>query len=386
MVGRKAVAIFGSTGSIGTQALEVIRQEPDRLKAEVLVANSSVEALLAQADEFRPSYVGVLDPIAAERIRSDVERFSELVVGDDVFSLVESADIVLNAIVGFAGLEVTIRAIEANRPLALANKESLIAAGELVNEKLAVSKSNIFPVDSEHSAIFQCLEGRVWDKDSTRLILTASGGPFFRATKSELDVAGVKEALAHPTWSMGPKITVDSSTLVNKGLEVIEAHFLFGVPFDEIKVVIHPQSIVHSMVEFRDGSTIAQISRPDMRLAISRALLFPQRAKSPFGSMNWPTNQTLDFFQPDTENFPALDLAVEAGKVAGGAPCWFNAANEATVSHFLAGEFGWRSIANILSASMEHYVPSKPSSMQEIYDLDRESRRVTEWLIQGMSK
>ena len=310
MVGRKAVAIFGSTGSIGTQALEVIRQEPDRLKAEVLVANSSVEALLAQADEFRPSYVGVLDPIAAERIRSDVERFSELVVGEDVFSLVESADIVLNAIVGFAGLEVTIRAIEANRPLALANKESLIAAGELVNEKLAVSKSNIFPVDSEHSAIFQCLEGRVWDKDSTRLILTASGGPFFRATKSELDVAGVKEALAHPTWSMGPKITVDSSTLVNKGLEVIEAHFLFGVPFDEIKVVIHPQSIVHSMVEFRDGSTIAQISRPDMRLAISRALLFPQRAKSPFGSMNWPTNQTLDFFQPDTENFPALDLAV----------------------------------------------------------------------------
>ncbi len=385
-MGRKAVAVFGSTGSIGTQALEVIRQEKDRLKAEVLVAYSSVEALLAQAKEFRPRYVGVLNEEAAAKIAREVADYSELVVGGEVFSLVDAADIVLNAVVGFAGLEVTVRAIEADKPLALANKESLIAAGELVNEKLAESKSHILPVDSEHSAIFQCLEGRDWDRESTMLILTASGGPFFRSKKAELDVAGLKEALAHPTWSMGPKITVDSSTLVNKGLEVIEAHFLFAVPMDRIKVVIHPQSIVHSMVEFKDGSTIAQISRPDMRLAISRALLFPERASSPFGSMNWPTDQTLEFFQPDTENFPALDIAIEAGKAEGGAPCWFNAANEVAVAHFLQGEFQWRTIADILSLSMEHYGSSKPSSIEEIYDLDRESRRVTEWLIQKIQQ
>ncbi len=379
----RTVAIYGSTGSIGTQALDVIRSERHRLRPTVLVASDSVELLASQAVEFKPDAVGIVNSKRARELRSLVDSSIEIAVGDEIFDLVDRAEVVLNGVVGFAGLRVTLAAVSKHRVLALANKESLIAAGEIVNLALSESTAQILPVDSEHSAIFQCLEGRNWLPAETRLILTASGGPFLSSTSDELDNANLEMALNHPTWSMGPKITVDSSTLVNKGLEVIEAHFLFDVDYTAIDVVIHPQSIVHSMVEFSDGSTIAQLSKPDMRLAISRALLYPDRAKAPYGAMGWPTETKLEFFRPDLGNFPALGLAIDAGIVGGGAPCWFNAANEVVVSHFLLGEFSWRTISNLLGISMERYDGSKPTSIEEVYYLDESARRVTEAVVRG---
>ena len=309
------VAIAGSSGSIGTQTLEVIRAEPDRYQVVGLGVGASAAALIAQALELRPKMVAVTDPAARAEV-ADALPFAQVV--GDLAELVDDADVVVNGVVGFAGLPVTLATLAAGKRLALANKESLIAAGPVVQPLRATPGAELIPVDSEHCAVHQCL--RASDavlRELDRIILTASGGPFRGRSASELASVTRDEALAHPTWSMGPKITVDSSTLMNKGLEVIEAHELFGVPYERIEVVVHPQSIVHSMVEFTDGATIAQLSLPDMRLPIGYALAYPDRIGTAFGRIDWTALRRLDFEPPDRATFRGLDLAYAAGARVG---------------------------------------------------------------------
>jgi len=311
------LSILGSTGSIGTQALEVLRAAPGRFELLGLSARSSVELLLAQAEEFAPRAVAVLEHSAAKELAGRLPAGTELLVGEEgLVALARDADVVLNGVVGFAGLPVSLAALGAGRRLCLANKESLIAGGPVVQRARRTPGAELIPVDSEHCAIFQCL---ATGSAVRRLVLTASGGPFRNRSLAELADVEVKEALSHPTWQMGPKITVDSSTLMNKGLEVIEAHELFAVPYDAIEVVVHPQSIIHSMVEWHDGATIAQLSEPDMRLPIGYALCYPERLASAFGPIDWTALRRLDFEQPDRATFACLGLAYAAGR-AGVAP------------------------------------------------------------------
>src|SRR5690242_11867606 len=318
----RGVVILGSTGSIGTQALDVISRHRDEYRVVALAAGSNTELLAAQAREF-----GVA-PELARTCAGDPDALAELAAHPD-------ADVVLNGVVGFAGLPATLAALRAGKRLALANKESLIAAGPVVAKAKAAGGGEIVPVDSEHSAIYQCLRaGRT--SEVARIVLTASGGPFRGRTRADLEHVTVTDALAHPTWNMGAKITIDSSTLMNKGLEVIEAHELFGTDFDHIDVVVHPQSIVHSMVEFVDGATIAQLSHPDMRLPIGLALAAPDRLPEAFGAIDWSTLRELTFEVPDLETFQCLALAYEAGRIGGTAPAVLSASNEVAVEAFLA--------------------------------------------------
>jgi 1-deoxy-D-xylulose-5-phosphate reductoisomerase len=305
------------------------------------------------------------------------------VIGDQA-ELAESADVVVNGVVGFAGLPVTMSTLKLGKRLALANKESLIAAGPVVQPLRKIKGAVIIPVDSEHCAIHQCLRSsdRV-DSEVNKLLLTASGGPFRGRTQESLQQVTVEEALKHPTWSMGPKITVDSSTLMNKGLEVIEAHELFGTSFDRIEVVVHPQSVVHSMVEFTDGAVIAQLSMPDMRLPIAYALSFPERATVPFGTIDWKTLARLDFEAPDTQTFPCLNLAFAAGRVGGTAPAWLSAANEVAVEAFLNGNITWSRIAEVIDATMQHHDGLVPSIIEDILHADALARK---FAVQELSK
>jgi len=289
-------------------------------------------------------------------------------------------EVTLNAVVGFAGLPVTIAALRAGKRLALANKESLIAAAPLVERYRSVPGAELVPVDSEHCAIHQCLAGAASGSlpgSVERLVLTASGGPFRTTPARELETVRIEDALDHPTWSMGPKITVDSSTLFNKGLEVIEAHALFGIDFDAIDVVVHPQSIVHSMVEFVDGSTIAQLSYPDMRLPIAYALGFPERLEAGYGALDLTKPFSLDFEAPDHERFPGLGLAYDAGRLGGAAPAWLSAANEVAVAAFLDGTIGWIEIAQLVAATLERYEPDPLDSIEAVLEADRRARDVT---------
>ncbi len=330
----RGVVILGSTGSIGTQALDVISRHPDDYRVVALAAGRNRELLAEQAHRFG---------VPAELARSGLDEpdvLAELAAHPD-------ADVVLNAVVGFAGLPATIAALEAGKRLALANKESLIAAGPVVAKARAAGGGEIVPVDSEHSAVWQCLRsGR--NTEVARIILTASGGPFRGRSSAELATVTRADALRHPTWTMGAKITIDSSTLMNKGLEVIEAHELFGVDYDRIDVVVHPQSIVHGMVEFVDGATVAQLSEPDMRLPIGLALGAPDRFPEPFGAIDWTTLGTLTFEPPDRSTFRCLELAYAAGRAGGTAPAILSAANEVAVEAFLAERIGWSSIAEIV--------------------------------------
>jgi 1-deoxy-D-xylulose-5-phosphate reductoisomerase len=347
------VAIAGSSGSIGTQTLDVVRAEPGAYEVVGLGVSSSVDVLVEQALEFRPSMVAVADPARRAEV---AERLPFATVVDDLALLAESADVVVNAVVGFAGLPVTIRTLELGKRLALANKESLIAAGPVVQPLRSTPGAELVPVDSEHCAVHQCLRSSVApDREVSRIVLTASGGPFRGRTTADLIDVGVEQALAHPTWKMGPKITIDSSTLMNKGLEVIEAHELFGVDYDRIEVVVHPQSVVHSMVEFTDGSTIAQLSMPDMRLPIGYALAYPARIGTPFGRIDWATLGTLTFEAPDRFTFRCLALAYEAGRVGGTAPAWLSAANEVAVEAFLDGRLRWTQIGEICDAALQQH-------------------------------
>jgi 1-deoxy-D-xylulose-5-phosphate reductoisomerase len=368
------VAIAGSSGSIGTQALDVIRAERERYEVVGLGVSSSVSTLVDQAMEFRPKVVAVADAKARAEVAAELP-FAQVV--PDLAELVTDADVVVNGVVGFAGLPVTLATLAAGRRLALANKESLIAAGPVVQPLRATPGAELIPVDSEHGAIHQCLraaDGGTRQLD--RIVLTASGGPFRGRTAEELAAVTVEDALAHPTWSMGPKITVDSSTLMNKGLEVIEAHELFGAPYDRIEVIVHPQSIVHSMVEFSDGSTIAQLSLPDMRLPIGYALGYPDRIGTPFGRIDWSTVGTLEFEPPDIATFRCLGLAYEAGRAGGGAPAWLSAANEVAVDAFLAGAIRWDQIAHVCSATLDRHDLMVPSTVADVEAADRSARMV----------
>ena len=382
------VAVVGSTGSIGTQTLDVVRADPGRYDVVALAAGGrSVEALAAQAEEWRPAVVAVADEGAARALADRLRPLGCEVrcTPEDppaaLASVAAGADTVVNGVVGFAGLQVTLATLRAGRRLALANKESLIAAGPLVQEARATPGAEIIPVDSEHCAIHQCLRaGR--PAEVARILLTASGGPFRGRTRADLAEVTVDDALAHPTWRMGPKITVDSSTLMNKGLEVIEAHELFGTPFERVEVVVHPQSVVHSMVEFTDGAVIAQLSMPDMRLPIAYALGHPERSATPFGTIDWATLGRLDFERPDLDAFPCLGLAYEAGRRGGTAPAWLNAANEVAVAAFLDGLIPWLSIADVLGTVLERHDGTPATSVDVVIDMDRrarhEARRVIE--------
>ncbi|HET9601221.1 MAG TPA: 1-deoxy-D-xylulose-5-phosphate reductoisomerase [Acidimicrobiales bacterium] len=378
------VAIAGSSGSIGTQTLEVIRAEPDRYQVVGLGVGASAANLIAQALELRPKMVAVTDPAARAEV-ADALPFAQVV--GDLAELVDDADVVVNGVVGFAGLPVTLATLAAGKRLALANKESLIAAGPVVQPLRATPGAELIPVDSEHCAVHQCLRAsNAVVRELDRIILTASGGPFRGRSASELASVTRDEALAHPTWSMGPKITVDSSTLMNKGLEVIEAHELFGVPYERIEVVVHPQSIVHSMVEFTDGATIAQLSLPDMRLPIGYALAYPDRIGTAFGRIDWTALRRLDFEPPDRATFRGLDLAYAAGRAGGTAPAWLNAANEIAVDAFLDGEIGWSSIADVSDAVLARHDGAMADSVDAVIAADRRARAEAQSVVEGMRR
>ncbi len=402
---RRSVAVVGSTGSIGTQTIDVVAHRPDDYRIVALAAGGRLDDLAAQVAAVRPEIVSVgadeLIPTMRDRLTAAGLGEVEVTAGPSGLAEVSvRADVVVNGVVGFAGLASTLAALNAGKRLALANKESLIAAGPVVQSARRTPGAELVPVDSEHAAIHQCLlahgssDGEAADDDGgssvERIQLTASGGPFRGYTADQLATVTVEDALAHPTWSMGPKITVDSSTLMNKGLEVIEANELFGRPagaagygigLDDIEVVVHPQSIVHSMVTFRDGSTIAQLSRPDMRLPIAYALAFPSRFPEPFGAIDWSAAGRLDFEPPDRKLFPCLDLAYEAGRIGGTAPAWISAANEVVVEAFLEGRVEWTDIHRVIEAVMSRHDGGTGDTLDEVLDADSQARKYAEMVL-----
>lgn len=368
------VAIAGSTGSIGTQTLDVISRSGGEYEVVGLGVGSSADAVIAQAKSCNPKMVAVSNDEARKKV---AKALPGVEVVADLAELARDADVVVNGVVGFAGLSVTMSTLQHGKRLALANKESLIAAGPIVQPLRSIKGAVIVPVDSEHCAIHQCLRSSTdAQREVRRLLLTASGGPFRGRTADSLQDVTIADALKHPTWSMGPKITVDSSTLMNKGLEVIEAHELFGVSFEDIDVVVHPQSVVHSMVEFTDGSVIAQLSQPDMRLPIAYALGFPARSDIAFGAIDWTQLSRLDFEVPDRATFRCLDLAYQAGRVGGTAPAWLSAANEIAVEAFLAGRIAWSKIAGVIEQTMQHHDGIAPTTVEDILHADESARRV----------
>jgi 1-deoxy-D-xylulose-5-phosphate reductoisomerase len=380
----KNVAVLGSTGSIGTSALEVIAASSGQLRALALAACTSTETLLEQAQQFRPRWVVVSDTEASARQDwSGLPGETKLFADPDALRSVVAApeiDIVLTAIVGAAALESTWAALEAGKTIALANKETLVMAGPLVMQLAAGTGAKIIPVDSEHSAVFQCLQsGR--REDVRRIILTASGGPFRNHTPDQLARVTVEQSLAHPTWDMGPKITVDSATMMNKALEIIEARWLFDLQPHEIEVVIHPQSIVHSLVEFIDGSTIAQLSPPDMKLPIQYALYYPDRQPGLSPRLDLARSLKLDFEPADRDRFPAIELGLEAARAGGTTGAALNAANEEAVRSFLAGELDFVEIVPLCRSIVEHHTFDSQPTLSRIWEVDRWARQeVTRWV------
>jgi 1-deoxy-D-xylulose-5-phosphate reductoisomerase len=379
------VAVLGSTGSIGEQALDVVRAEPGRFRVVALAAGRSGAKLAAQARELRPAAVGLVDETEAAGLAAELPPGCRLVVGPEAvaeLAAVDGADVVLNGITGSVGLAPTLCALKAGRRLALANKESLIVGGELVTA--LASPGQIVPVDSEHSGLAQCLRaGRA--EEVARLVVTASGGPFRGRSADELAEVTPADALAHPTWAMGPMITVNSATLMNKGLEVIEAHLLFGVPYDRIEVVVHPQSIVHAMVEWCDGSTVAQLSMPDMRLPIGLALGWPERADRPVGRLDWARAATLEFQPVDRVTFPLLDLALQAGRRGATAPAALNAANEEAVIAFLAGRLPFPGIAEVVAEVLDDHRPPDTLDLDAVLATERWSRDLARTLVEDLT-
>lgn len=368
------IAILGSTGSIGRSGLEVIGNFPDDFRVTYLTAHKSLDILREQIRRFQPKGVVLADAQSASLLRQSINGNTEVMVGHDGLNDVVSrddVDLVLSALVGFAGLEPTLRAIHAGKDVALANKETLVVAGELVMRAVRERGVQLLPVDSEHSAILQCLRG----EDSTcveRLILTASGGPFLM--RDQMDDITVEQALNHPTWKMGNKITIDSATLMNKGLEVIEAFWLFGLPPERIEVVIHPQSIIHSMVEFVDGSVKAQMGIPDMKLPIQYALMYPDRPLSPYKRLDLTELGSMTFFKPDFEKFPCLKMAYQALEMGGSAPAVLNAANEIAVRMFLEGRLSFSALPSVIEEALgTHSVIPNPD-FDEIVCVDAETR------------
>jgi 1-deoxy-D-xylulose-5-phosphate reductoisomerase len=376
---RRNIAIIGSTGSIGRQALEVIEAQPDLLCAEVLVAGNNVELLIEQAVKFQPNAVVILNKEKFNTIKETLSPYPiKVFAGEEsVLEILEwsTIDMVLSAFVGFSGLKSTLKALECGKAVALANKESLVVAGALLTEVARKKNVPILPVDSEHSAVFQCLTGESFS-EVEEIILTASGGPFRGKRKNELENVTAADALKHPNWSMGAKITIDSATLMNKGLEVIEAKWLFGYPEDKIKVVIHPQSIIHSMVLFNDGSIKAQLGLPDMRLPIQYALCYPKRPKNHFPRYNFLRPDTLTFEKPDALTFPCLQLAYEALKKGGNIPCALNAANEVAVDLFLKNHIKFNQIPEIINFVINKISHKSNPSFDDLIKTDNESREI----------
>ena len=381
----KRVLILGSTGSIGVQALEVIAESED-LAVAGLAAGTNHSLVVEQAQAFGVTNVAVVDENAAGKAAAQLAGAHVLAGPGSIRGLVEQTDcdLVLNSVVGAAGLEATVATIEKGVDLALANKESLVVGGELVMAVAREKGIDILPVDSEHSAVFQCLQGSSGNA-AAQIFLTASGGPFFGRSREELAHVTRDEALRHPRWKMGSKITIDSATLMNKGLEIIEAHFLFDVPYESVEVIIHPQSIVHSLVRFEDGSVLAQLGLPSMKLPIAYAMNYPERHPVIMPQLDLIEMEQLTFFEPDLDAFPCLRIAREAGERGGGAPIVVNAANEMAVAEFLAGRIGFLQIAEIAGATlagMEDELPVAIESLAQVNEIDTEARCRAESLVE----
>lgn len=373
----KKIAVLGSTGSIGTQTLDVVRNHSDILKIEVLAANNNDELLEKQIEEFAPSIAVLNDKNAYEKLKARYSGKTQLLCGEE--GLIEGVvndkiDTVVTSLMGFAGLRPTMAAIDAGKNIALANKETLVVAGELVMQKAKEKNIEIMPIDSEHGALFQCLHGEDMAKID-KLLVTASGGPFRGKTKEELQNVSVKQCLNHPTWKMGRKITIDSATLMNKGLEVIEAKQLYGVSYDNIQVVVHPQSIVHSMVQYADGSVIAQLASTDMRLPIQYALTYPERMECVAPKLDFWQMQPLTFEKPDTDTFRGLALAYEAGKIGGSMPCVMNAANEIAVAAFLNEQIRFLDIYDIIEDEMLSHITLVSPKLEDLFEIDAITRQ-----------
>lgn len=381
---KKGLAILGSTGSIGTQALEVIREHPEEFSVEVLVANRNIELLVKQAVEFVPNAVVIKDEEQYDALKEILRHLPvKVFCGEDAVIQsveMEGIDMVLTAMVGFAGLKPTIRAIQAGKHIALANKETLVVGGELIMELAKKNGVAIIPVDSEHSAIFQCLVGEPLDS-LEKIYLTASGGPFRGKDEAFLSSVSVDDALNHPNWCMGPKITIDSATMMNKGLEVIEARWLFGLTPDQVEVVVHPQSIIHSLVQFTDGSMKAQMGLPDMRLPIQYALGYPKRIASDFMRFNFIDYPKLTFETPDTKNFRNLAISFAVLREGGNRPCVMNAANEIAVEAFLNQRIRFTDIPVIIEQTLEKTLYTDKPELDDLIASDREARYIAEQII-----
>lgn len=380
----KNLAVMGSTGSIGTQTLDVVRRNPDDFHVSVLAANKNVDLIEKQINEFHPELAVLSDEGAAKELAGRITCGTRVAGGRQAFidaAAYPGADLIVTAMMGFAGLEPTMRALDAHKDIALANKETLVVAGELVMKRAKEQDVKILPVDSEHCAIFQCLEGEKHDTVE-KIILTCSGGPFRGKKKNELENVSIRDVLAHPTWTMGKKITVDSATLVNKGFEVIEAHWLYDMPYDRIQVVVHPQSVVHSMVQYDDGAVMAQLGSPDMRLPIQYALTYPGRKPSNFERLDFWDMHDLTFEKPDTDTFRGLELAYEAGREGGTRPCVLNAANEVAVAAFLAGRIGFLDIFRIIEDTLSARTNQNDIDMEVLKQEDAWARSYASRLVE----
>jgi 1-deoxy-D-xylulose-5-phosphate reductoisomerase len=374
----QGIAILGSTGSIGTQALEVVRDQPGHFQVELLTAGRNAELLIKQALEFRPNAVVIGDEGRYAEVRDalspvDVKVYAGMAAMEQAVQM-EGIDIVLTAMVGYAGLRPTLSAIEAGKPIALANKETLVVAGHLVTQRARAKGVNIYPVDSEHSAIFQCLAGE-WDNPIEKVVLTASGGPFRGWSKTQLATVTKAQALKHPNWAMGAKITIDSASLMNKGLEAIEAKWLFRLRPEQVEIIVHPQSIVHSLVQFQDGSMKAQLGLPDMKLPIQYALAYPQRLATSWPRFDFSRYPSLTFEPPDLEAFPNLRLALKAMERGGNAPCVLNAANEMAVDAFLQDRIGFTEMSRLIEDRLEKATFVASPSLEDLEESDAETRR-----------
>ncbi|MBU1201298.1 MAG: 1-deoxy-D-xylulose-5-phosphate reductoisomerase [Nanoarchaeota archaeon] len=360
----KKIAILGSTGNIGKQVLEVVDKHPDKLKVVALSANDNVELLKEQVKKYKPIAIAISGKKKARELKESVD--ARVYSGHDAqikIAAMKDYDMLVNAIVGLSGIDATLEAIKNKKDIALANKETLVSAGEIIMKEAKKNNINIMPIDSEHSAIFQCLNGEK-KSDVKRLILTCSGGALFKKTKEELEIVSARDALKHKTWNMGDKITIDSATLMNKGFEVIEAMWLYDLPLEKIDVIIHPQSIIHSMVEFNDGSIIAQLSNPDMKLPIQYALSYPERWESPIESLDFA--KKLSFDKPDLDRFPCLKYAYEAAEKGGSLPAAMNAANDYMVQRFLNGQCKFLDIQRVIRKVMDEHKVIKNPTLEEI--------------------
>ena len=376
---KRIIAILGSTGSIGTQTLQVVEEHPDKFEVYAITANTRVDELIQQARKFMPEAVVIADESKYTKLKEALADLPIKVYGgyESICQIVESGpiDIVVTAMVGFSGLRPTINAIKAGKAIALANKETMVVAGELINALAIEHKTPILPVDSEHSAIFQCLAGEMHNKVE-KLILTASGGPFRTFTKEQLEHVTKEQALKHPNWSMGAKITIDSASMMNKGFEVMEAKWLFGVGAQDIEVVVHPQSVIHSMVQFEDGAIKAQLGTPDMRLPIQLAMTYPERVACPVDALDLTKCGPLTFTEPDMENFPCLALARECAKAGGTACPVMNGANEEAVAQFLRGQIGFYDIYEKVSHAVNAVPYIREPSLEQILESDRLARQI----------